>query len=273
MIVATAATAATATRAARDSAAVVDAALDSYLADFLDARWQEYLALHSRRYRALVSRVENIVVTLLPAPDGSRRILVVGPRFEVDLLHRVLADVRIDTLGLNEGLFPTRDREQRVLFDLNDADDETRRPVIGPYGLIVMAEVLEHIHMPPSVVMGWIASLLTPGGCLLIQTPNAVSLPNRLRMLVGRNPFQPLSADRAYPDHMREYTPSELVREGRALGLEIAELSTANYFASAKAANRLYQRLERLLPKTLRAGITIVCRAPATPTRRVPLPR
>ena len=268
-------TAATGTGAARDSAAIVDAALDSYLADFPDARWQEYLALHRPRYRALVASVADLIARLPKRPDGSRRILVVGPRFEVDLLHRVLPDLRIDTLGLNEGLFPPGDGEQRVLFDLNDAYDEARRPAIGPYGLIVMAEVLEHIHMPPSVVIGWIASLLNPGGHLLIQTPNAVSLPNRLRMLFGRNPFQPLSADRAYPGHMREYTPSELVREGQAIGLEVAELRTANYFASAKVYNRIYQRLERLLPKPLRAGITIVYRAPASArtTRRVPLQR
>lgn len=114
--------------------------------------------------------------------------------------------------------------------------------------------------------MGWIASLLAPGGHLLVQTPNAVALPKRLRMLAGRNPFQPMSADRAYPGHMREYTTAELVGEGRALGLEVIELRTANYFATEKFSNRLYQRLERFVPRTLRAGITIVYVAPAVRT-------
>ena len=195
-----------------------------------------------------------------------RRVLDVGPRFEVDLLHRVLPNACVDTLGLNAGLFPPRDGEERVLFDLNHADDESRRPSFGPYQLIVMAEVLEHVHMPPSVVVGWIASLLAPGGYLLVQTPNAVALPNRLRMLAGRNPFQPLSADRAYPGHMREYTTSELLREGRALGLEVVELRTANYFVSDKLSNRLFHRLERFVPRTLRAGITVVYRAPLLAT-------
>lgn len=84
--------------------------------------------------------------------------------------------------------------------------------------------------------------------------------------LAGRNPFQALSADRAYPGHMREYTTAELVREGRALGLEVRELRTANYFATQKLSSRLYQRLERIMPSTLRAGITIVYHAPGVRT-------
>jgi hypothetical protein len=98
----------------------------------------------------------------------------------------------------------------------------------------------------------------------VIQTPNAVSLPNRLRMLAGKNPFQPLTAERAYPGHKREYTVAELRREGRELGLDVDSLRTGNYFASAKKSNRLYQRVERLVPTTLRAGITIVYRRRAS---------
>lgn len=244
-----------------DAAPVVEEALASYRAEFREPRWQEYLALHHLRYRALVRHVLEIIGGRPGAKDGIDRVLVVGPRFEVDLLHRVLPNVRVDTLGLNEGLFAPRDGEERVLFDLNDADDQDRRPSLGPYQLIVMAEVLEHVHMPPSVVLGWIASLLAPGGYLLVQTPNAVALAKRLRMLVGRNPFQPLSADRAYPGHMREYTTAELIREGRALGLEVIDLRTANYFATEKFSNRLYHSLERFVPRTLRAGITIVYQA------------
>jgi len=55
---------------------------------------------------------------------------------------------------------------------------------------------------------------------------------------------------------------AELVREGRFLGLDMVDLRTRNYFDSEKASNPLHQRLERIMPKTPRAGITVVYRAP-----------
>ena len=240
----------------------IESALADYHDTFRDPRWQEYLDFHRRRYLVLMTLAMNLLDSVPTAQDGARRILDVGPRFEVDMFHRLVPGLRVDTLGLNAGLFPARDNEQRVVFDLNYADDAEQRPALGPYPLIVMAEVVEHLHMPPSVVLGWIGSLLAPGGYLLVQTPNAVALPYRLRMLAGKNPFGQLSADRAYPGHIREYTTAELVREGRSLGLEVAKLTTANYFASGKLSNRLFQRFERIVPGTLRAGITVAYRAP-----------
>lgn len=248
-------------RPGEDAPAVVDEALDSYRADFSDARWQEYLAIHHRRYRVLIALVLELIARLPKSEDGSGKILDVGPRFEVDILHRLLPGARVDTLGIDKGLFPPRGGERQVIFDLNDSDDASRCPSLGPYQLILMAEVLEHLYTPPSTVLGWVASLLEPGGYLLIQTPNAVALPHRARMLAGINPFQWLNGDRAYPGHIREYTVAELRREGRALGLEVVDLRTANYFDSKKLSNRLYQRLERIVPRTLRSGITVVYQA------------
>lgn len=242
----------------------VDEALKDYLGAFPDPVWQEYLPFHRRRYQLLMALVVKLIDSD-PAPDGGFcRILDVGPRFEVDLIHRLLPDVPVDTVGLNEGLFPARGDEQRLEFDLNDADLPEGRPALGGYELIVMAEVLEHLHMPPSVVLGWIGSLLKPGGRLVVQTPNAVTLPHRLRMLAGRNPYGQLSANRASPGHIREYTTKELAAAGKALGLEVEQLSTANYFTNRRPINRVFQRLERVVPSTLRAGISVVYRAPAS---------
>jgi 2-polyprenyl-3-methyl-5-hydroxy-6-metoxy-1,4-benzoquinol methylase len=165
-------------------------------------------------------------------------------------------------MGINAGLFPLRDGEAYTELDLNDVADPARRPMLGPYQLVVMAEVLEHLRTAPSIVLPWLASLLAPGGYLIVQTPNAVALPKRLRMLIGKQPFQALSTDPAYPGHYREYTVAELVAEGRAAGFEVVAVRTANYFGSAKLTNRVYQRHERLVPPTLRAGITVIYRRP-----------
>jgi hypothetical protein len=252
--------------ASGNTEAVVDEAVAEYQTQFPEPRWQEYLHFHKRRYRVLAALVAELMSKSPAAEDGIARILDIGPRFEVDLLHRIVPGVPIDTIGLNTGVFPPRDGERQLLFDLNEGDDAARWPSLGPYWVIVMAEVLEHLYRPPSVIFPRIAPLLAPRGYLIVQTPNAVALPMRLKMLAGKNPFGQLSTDRAYPGHIREYTTAELARDGQASGLEVVELRTANYFASGKPINRLFQRLEQFVPPTLRSGITVVYRARLTAT-------
>ena len=59
---------------------------------------------------------------------------------------------------------------------------------------------------------------------------------------------------------------SALRAAGRDAGLELVQMTGANYFGSAKRSNRIYQRLERIVPPTLRAGITVIYRRPPNDT-------
>jgi trans-aconitate methyltransferase len=239
----------------------IDAALGEYCASFTDPMLAETLEVHHERWHLLMAQVAKLIDERVDRAS-SVRILDIGPRFELDLLHRLFASATVDTLGLDVGLFPARDGERNFRFDLSRTDFQDERPKLGPYEIIVMAEVFEHISMPPSVFMPWLASLLAPGGWLIVQTPNAVALPKRLRMLVGRQPFWELVSDRARPGHFREYTVAELRSAGRRAGLKVANAWTANYFDSPKRTNRLYGRLERITPSSLRAGITVVYAKP-----------
>jgi len=154
---------------AADVRASVDVALSEYRAKFTEDRWQLYLSIHHERYQLLVADVLRLVEACPPAGAGGHlRILDIGPRFEVDLIHRLYPEIEVDTLGLNAGLFPLLEGEHYIEFDLNKADDAAGRPTPGPYQLIVMAEVLEHLWTAPSVVLPWLRSLLVPGGYLLL---------------------------------------------------------------------------------------------------------
>jgi len=242
--------------APRESAALsalIEAALGEYARQYTEGIHNQTIATHHRRYHLLMAQVAALIDR-----DASVRILDIGPRFEVDLLHRLFPKATVDTLGLNVGLFAPREGEHNYVFDLSRADFVDERPVIGPYDVIVMAEVFEHISMPPSVFLPWLGSLLKRGAYLVIQTPNAVALPKRARMLAGRHPFWVLASDRAFPGHYREYTVSEMKAAVSASGLDVANVWTGNYFDSDKRSNRLYGRMERIVPSTLRAGITIV---------------
>jgi SAM-dependent methyltransferase len=204
-----------------------------------------YLRTHSRRYVLLLDLVESL------AP---KTILVVGPSYESVLLRDAVPGAAVDTLGWEDHRFPRVDGEAHVQHDLNDPD----YPELDPHDVIVCAEVIEHLHVPAVPVLRYLATGLGPGGRLVIQTPNATALPKRLRMLLGRNPYQPLRAEPGNPGHFHEYTVGELLDAVAAAGLEVARLVTANYFDHGSRKNRLYRAAERLLPGTLREGITVV---------------
>jgi SAM-dependent methyltransferase len=211
----------------------------------LRSEWGDYLDYHARRYATLRALAADLL-----AGRAEPRILNVGPMFETRLLRE--SGATVDTLGFPHPLFPPRDHERHLAADLN----ETSEPGDGSYDLVVMAEVIEHLHASPVTVLGNLATWLRPGGAMLIQTPNAVALHKRLRMLAGRNPLEPIRGDPGNPGHFHEYTLGELRDAAGRAGLTVAGWRTENYFGASRAA-RAYAALGRVLPPGLRHGITI----------------
>jgi hypothetical protein len=186
--------------------------------------------------------------------ERGNRILAVGAVFEAELLRAYVPDARVDTLGFENPRFPPREGEHHVEVDLNELSDTG---VAGEHDLAVMCEVIEHLHVPPAGVLGALGRAVRPGGALVLQTVNAVALHKRLRMLVGRSPFEPIRDSVANPGHFHEYTAPELVSVARGAGWEPLSLTTANYFRPAGGFGRLYGVVGRTLPPGLRHGITV----------------
>jgi hypothetical protein len=208
---------------------------------------QVYFRTHKRRYALLLDLVEG----LAPA-----RILVVGPSFESALLRERLPDATVDTLGWFDHRFPLREGERHVELDLNDGE----YPELGAHDVVVCCEVIEHLHVPAARVFRFLATALAPDGHLVLQTPNATALPKRIRMLLGRNPYEPIRDEPGNPGHFHEYTVSELRAAVEEAGLEVERLLTANYFDHGSWKNRAYRAVGRVLPATLREGTTVVAR-------------
>ena len=201
-----------------------------------------YLDYHARRYASLMAVLGDLL-----AARSAPRILDVGPMFETAMLRATGATV--DTLGFANPLFPPRADERHLEVDLNapaEAGD-------GSYDAVVLAEVIEHLTRAPATVLGWLATWLRPDGWIVVQTPNAVALHKRLRMLAGRNPIDPIRTDDRNPGHFHEYTLSELHRAAAQAGLAVGGWRAENYFG----ANRAYAALGRVLPPSLRHGITV----------------
>jgi hypothetical protein len=228
-----------------------------------------YRAFHAPRYRYLL----NVVERHLPAAGG---VLDVGLSPFTDILRRQLGRP-VDTLGLEPGSRDTR--SQHFQFDLNAlADPHAARPALARYGLIVFAEVMEHLHTSPLLPLAFFREHLVDDGILVVQTPNAASLGKRLKLLAGLNPYEMIREDRSNPGHFREYTARELSRLATRAGFTVIHLDRRFYFdarhadhAEDGAAGSPRPRLGALknvvysvLPPFLREGMTAVLRREPT---------
>lgn len=228
-----------------------------------------YTAYHAPRYSHVLrlagefwrSRVEDARTDVEPLA------LDIGRSLLTTLLARRLG-ARVDTLGFEPDSPTETGRHWQV--DLNSAQHEHgwRRDLPG-YDLIVMAEVIEHLHTAPLLVLRFIRSLLRPGGVLILQTPNAASWNKRILLLLGRQPYDPISLNPATPGHFREYTRDELRGLAAQADLRIVRCEMTSYFdyryrfSRTSGLNRptpgsaWANVLAACLPPSLRRGITL----------------
>jgi SAM-dependent methyltransferase len=219
-----------------------------------------YEAFHAPRFAFVLELLHRRV-----RPPGTR-ILDIG-RSPLTAHLATQLRVPVDSLGLEpDGELP-HGRHRR--FDLNDTRDRGRwRLDLGPYDVVVFAEVLEHLHTAPELVLAYLRALLVPGGLLVLQTPNAAALGKRLKLLAGFNPFERLRPDPENPGHVREYTAREIRELLTGGGFAVEGLWTRFYFDArharhergdeppAEAVGTVKNVLYRLLPPFLREGIT-----------------
>jgi hypothetical protein len=213
------------------------------------------MAFHTVRWAYLLAQVDQLVNQR--SPDGKVRILDIGVSLQTRLLRHNYPGC-VDTLDIVDSDPNPGDGQQSQIFDLNDLYYEERRPALGPFDVIVMCEVIEHLYTPSITVLGSIAQWLAPGGYLFIQTPNAVALHKRVKALAGRHPYMDLSdGTRDAPPHFREYTMGELISAGRSAGLDVVHHEAHNYFTGRKTGTGLYNALCERLPPSFRAGLSI----------------
>jgi hypothetical protein len=227
----------------------------------LDVESREYLDVHWRRYTVLVGKIAEYEPRLraLAAP-GPVRILDVGPGFQTELLRRRFPEIVVDTLGFEDARLSPRSGERHHPFDLNESQEPARWPAVPQHHGIVLAEVLEHLYTSPSHVLRFLGTALVRGGLLFLQTPNACALNRRVKMLLGRNPLEPIRESRTNPGHFHEYTVAELFNVAEAAGFSIEEMQVTNYFAGGSWKHAFFNRASRFLPARLREGITLVMR-------------
>jgi SAM-dependent methyltransferase len=235
------------------------AAILSLFAGFdLNVAEREYLDGQAAR----LAYVRNLVQGYCAAQAGNADLLDIGPHF----LTRCLAETimprpRISTIGAEyPKLMPPARVAQHASINLNDCAEAALPFAAHSFDIVTICEVIEHLFVPPDVVLSFLRPLLKPpDGVLIVGTPNAVSISKRLKMLLGENPFQQLFANyREGWGHIREYTMQELRHLGAQAGLKTVFEEYCDYwpqylFPGAEEITSL----EREVPR-FRTGLTIV---------------
>lgn len=228
-----------------------------------------YTALHAPRYALLLRLLSRYEV------NAATKILDIGVSRFTDLMREHFG-ATVDTLGFAADR--AWDRGRHYQFDLNRAQHRSDwRTDLPRYDVVVMAEVIEHLYTAPELVLAFIRTLVADGGLLVLQTPNAASFTKRVKMLMGRNPYERIRLDNTDPGHFREYTVRELMilTSGAGFRLEHRQLDFA-FDARFAPRGIVHDRVRpvlgttknvvyRSLPEFLREGITMVLRAEPRP--------
>lgn len=223
---------------------------------------QDYIRYHAKRFAFVLNTLTPWIERFRAEGKGDHKVKVldVGPHLLTRcLLHHFGDAITVNTLGYAyEPVVPQDVIHRHFPFDLNHAQFRSRWIEGEEHDIVVMAEVIEHLHTSPVRVLRFIRSQLREGGLLLIQTPNAAALGNRMAMLRGRNPFELIRETTHNPGHFREYTLEELATYCEQVGLECVDTWLEDYWPVSGLA-RLIQRLR----PSLRKGLAVLARRPA----------
>jgi SAM-dependent methyltransferase len=231
------------------------------LAAELDEDGRRYWKENRRRIVAAVVHAGRLL-----AAQASRsepvRILDVAPALELPLLARAWPGARLSTLGWADHRYRPPDSGAHYPLDLNDTVAPATCPPPAPQDLVLLLEVIEHVHVSPLHVFRYLRDWLRPGGHLIVSTPNAAWLRHRWRLLCGRNPYELIREDARNPGHFRELTRAELTGYLEQSGLRVTDVRIDNLYAFGSGSGRRFTRLSSLLPPSFRHDMLVVAQRP-----------
>lgn len=101
------------------------------------------------------------------------------------------------------------------------------------FDMIMLHDVLEHLHDSPRDLLNDLLELAKPGGLLFVTVPNAVNVRKRISVLFGKTNLPRFEGYYWYPGawrgHVREYVRDDLVLLCRYLNLDVLELRSCDF--------------------------------------------
>ena len=195
----------------------------------------------------LQAHLQRLVRTLTLVPPHGRRALELGSygHMAAALKHVAgYADVRgayYGEPGADRKTLPIRNQPGFILdVDLFDAERHPFPYADGEFDLVLCCELIEHLIRDPMHMLFECHRILSPGGLLVLTTPNTASYSSVACALHGwRNPqvFSTYPAPgHADTPHVREYTPREIADAVTAAGFEVEALFTERAAAPDEGA-------------------------------------
>lgn len=101
------------------------------------------------------------------------------------------------------------------------------------FDMVMLHDVLEHLHDSPRDLLNDLLELAKPEGLLFVTVPNAVNIRKRIYVLFGRTNLGRFDGYYWYPGswrgHIREYVRDDLVKISEYLNLELLELRSCDH--------------------------------------------
>lgn len=181
----------------------------------------EYLTQHRYRFDALLDA--------LAAGEPPRALLDVGTTPFTLYLSRALEGTGVCTVDLTE-LLRERCERDGVEFHRCDLAASPLPFADDRFDVVLFTEVLEHLVVPPSVVLPELRRVLRPGGALLASVPNIATLARRTRFLLGHSPLEgaesQLKTDWVHGrGHVHEFTRVEVAALFESHGFTVERIS------------------------------------------------
>ncbi|MCX4243504.1 class I SAM-dependent methyltransferase [Paraliomyxa miuraensis] len=180
----------------------------------------EYYLRDKPRYRRTLDYIARID---LPRPS---KILEIGGGQIALLSHELFGDqCTLADVGEGYADAATRFGLGFVVCDLAHDDLEFQEEL----DMVVLLEVIEHMAIPPHLVLEKIARWIKPGGYIFLTTPNLYRLRNSIRLFLG----MPVFHNFFYPErgeslgHPIEYSAEHLRFQMERAGLEVQYVELA----------------------------------------------
>lgn len=145
------------------------------------------------------------------------------------------------------------------------------------FDMVMLHDVLEHLHDSPRNLLNDLLDSLRSGGFLYITVPNAGNIRKRLAVLLGGTNLPRFELFYWYPGawrgHVREYVRNDLSLLSGYLGLEVCDLRGSDHMLEQvpRAVLPLYLAVTALFPG-FKDSWSLVARKPATWRPRKSLP-
>lgn len=179
----------------------------------------------------------RFVYTLGMVPEQNGQLLEIGanPYFTTMLLKRFRRyDVHCTNYfgvtggGSSQTVTHVPSGEAFEIDYLNNNVDLEDIPFAGPFDVILFCEVIEHLVTDPLNALRRIKERLSPGGTLILTTPNVNRLENIAKMMSGQNIYDPISGYGVYGRHNREYNKHELYLMLDHVGFDLQVMFSAD---------------------------------------------